>query len=113
MTTRIGHFETPGRTGAGVFIGLAILGMGIWANARVEAQGPITTVVLATQELPGPPVGRRWAVRSDHDLSGTLHVHAGGFVHAVAGGSTLGLADGQQVQLQEGQATWVPEGVPH
>lgn len=97
--------------GLSLFVALACLVVTESGPSGVQAQS--VSNVLATQELPGVPAGRRWAVRQDHPASGGPHAHAGGFLYVAAGESTVRYADGREATLREGQATWVAEGEDH
>lgn len=98
----------------GPLFGLAI-GLGAWVLAGgaavAQTPAPIASTLVATQEMSGVPIARRWVVRGEHAVN-TEHVHAGGFVYVMRGASTLQM-EGGEIALQENQGVWVPEGVPH
>ncbi len=80
--------------------------------APTAAQPPISTQVLATEELAEVPAGRRWVVRPDHASGPQPHAHSAGFVFAATESIVL-FQGGQQVALREGEAAWIGEGIPH
>jgi quercetin dioxygenase-like cupin family protein len=92
---------------------LLIAALLLAVSRPADAQAPIATQILATDELPAIPAGRRWVVRSDHASGVAPHSHAAGFVYAATAESTVSFADGRQIVLAPGEAAWIAEGVPH
>ena len=81
-------------------------------QSRVTAQTtPISSVVIATEELLAVPTDRRWAVRQEHELN-REHSHSGGFIYVQRGSADLQI-EGDTISHRESEGVWVPEGVSH
>ncbi|MCC7103551.1 MAG: cupin domain-containing protein [Chloroflexi bacterium] len=87
------------------------LAVGLPSAVAQTAPPPISSTLVATQEMSAVPDGRRWVIRGEHPLN-TQHAHAGGFVYVMKGSMTLQM-EGGSYTLQESQGMWVPEGIPH
>jgi quercetin dioxygenase-like cupin family protein len=99
---------------AGLALAIAWLPMGFIRSASAQTPLPVSSTLLATNEVSAIPAGHRWVIRGEHPQN-VQHTHAGGFVFASGGSSTLVMEDAR-ITLKEGdtvQAIWVPEGVPH
>src|SRR5438034_5453753 len=75
-------------------------------SAAAQTPPAIASTLVATQEMSGVPLARRWVIRGEHPLN-VEHSHAGGFVYAMRGATTVQI-DGGEIALQEGQGVWIP-----